>query len=153
MKTISAKILLFLFLCSPAVISASPDREAIEKEVFEVLDNFMASFNAMDPAAHVSTYHFPHFRLARCAMSSWETKEEALTVHKGYFKTLPDTGWHKSMWVHRNIISLSENKVHVDTQFRRVRKDGTEITTANSLYVLIKVDGRWGVKMRSSFLR
>ena len=85
-------------------------------------------------------------------MTTIETKEAAITVHKGYFETLSNTEWHKSVWLHRKIITLSENKVHVDTRFRRVRKDGTEITTASSLYVLIKKDGRWGVKLRSSFL-
>ena len=71
MKSISAKALLLLLLFPAIVISAEPDREAIEKEVFAVLDKFMSSFNAMDPVAHVTTYHFPHFRLARGSMSSW----------------------------------------------------------------------------------
>lgn len=149
------KILLTLILLAAVTgaFGADPDREAIEKDVFEVLDTFMASFNSMDSDAHVSTLHLPHFRLARGAMTSLETKEEAIAAHKSYFETLPDTGWHKSKWVHRKIIHMSENKVHVDIQFRRDRKDGTEITTASSLYVLIKKDGRWGVKMKSSFLR
>ena len=85
-------------------------------------------------------------------MSSWETEKEVIETHERIFKALPYTGWHKSIWVHRKIVSLSETKVHVDTQFRRVRKDGTEIKTASSLYVLIKKDGRWGIKLRSSFL-
>ena len=106
----------------------------------------------MDSVAHVTTLHFPHFRLARGSMRIRETEEEAIALQQNYFKTLRDTEYHKSIWVHRKIINMSENKVHVDTQFRRVRKDGTEITTASSLYVLIKKDGRWGVKMRSSFL-
>lgn len=152
MKSISAKVLLLLLLFPAIAISAEPDRQAIEKEVFAVLDKFMLSFNAMDPVAHVTTYHFPHFRLARGSMKSWETEKEVIETHKRIFKALPATGWHKSSWVHRKIISLSESKVHVDTQFRRVRKDGTEIKTARSLYVLIKVDGKWGIKLRSSFL-
>ena len=152
MKSMSAKALLLLLLFPTVVISAEPDRQAIEKEVFAVLDKFMSSFNAMDPGAHVTTYHFPHFRLARGSMSSWETEKEVIETHERIFKALPHTGWHKSIWVHRKIVGLSETKVHVDTQFRRVRKDGTEIKTASSLYVLIKKDGRWGIKLRSSFL-
>ena len=152
MKINSAKILLFLILFPTIVVSAEPDRQAIEKEVFAVLDNFILSFSAMDSVAHVTTLHFPHFRLARGSMRIWETEEEAIAAQQSFFKNLPDTGWHKSIWVRRKIINMSENKVHVDTQFRRVRKDGTEITTASSLYVLIKKDGKWGVKLRSSFL-
>lgn len=85
-------------------------------------------------------------------MNVWPTEADAVQAHVDLFKTLPDTGWDKSIWIHRRIVTLSESKVHVDTRFRRLRKDGSEIGTYDSLYILIKKDGRWGIKMRSSFL-
>ncbi|MDA0348340.1 MAG: hypothetical protein O3C43_17910 [Verrucomicrobia bacterium] len=151
MKLKSAYLLLLLFSTPRLGMAANLDRQAIEKEVFEVLDQFLISFSAKDPVAHVSTLHFPHFRLAGASMTIWETKEVGITANKSTLENLSSTGWDKSIWVHREIISLSEDKVHVNTRFRHLRKDGSEIRSADSLCVLIKRDGRWGVLLRSSF--
>lgn len=153
MKLHSAKFLLLLFLFPFLGIAAEPDRQAIEKEVFEVLDQFLITFSAKAPVAHVSTLQFPHFRLVGGSMDIWETEEEGITANKSILENLSNSGWDKSIWVHREIINLSDDKVHVSTRFRHLRKDGSEIRYANSLCVLIKKDGRWGVKLRSSFLR
>jgi len=132
--------------------AAQGDSSQTEKEVMGVLDAFMASFNASDPEAHTATYHFPHFRLAQGNMASWETREDAISVHKFLFLKLLITGWHKTEWLDRKIISITDAKVHVATRFRRLREDGSEIVTAESLYVLTKENDRWGIKLRSSYL-
>ena len=62
----------------------------------DVLDEFMASFNARDAEGHPATYHFPHYRLARGTMNVWETREDAVQDHIRAFELLPDTGWHHS---------------------------------------------------------
>jgi hypothetical protein len=128
------------------------DHDQIEAEAMDVLDRFMATFNSRDPAGHAATYQFPHFRLARGVMNSWPTQADATSAHEIVFQALPDTGWTRSEWVHRKIVTLSASKVHVDTRFRRLREDGSVIGVYDSLYVLTKANGRWGVKMRSSFL-
>ena len=61
--------------------------------------------------------------------------------------------WHHSAWEKRRILHWSESKVHVDTKFSRYREDGSVIASYDSLYILTKEDGRWGVKMFSSFAR
>ena len=132
--------------------SVASDTAAIEQAVMAVLDDFMTSFSGRDPVAHAATYHFPHFRLAGGVMRSWATAEDAIRDHEALFKNLPATGWHKSIWLDRQITTLSDTKVHVNTRFQRLRADGSEIGAYHSLYVLIKQDGRWGIKMRSSFL-
>jgi hypothetical protein len=48
-------------------------------------------------------------------------------------------------------VQASGGKVHVDTRFTRYRKDGSKIASYESLYVLTKEGGKWGVKLRSSF--
>ncbi len=117
-----------------------------------VLDEFIRSFSAKDPVAHAAPYHVPHYRLARGEMNSWETEVDVVQSHVEAFKILPDTGWDRSIWIDRQIVTLTETKVHVATRFRRLREDGSEIGTYDSLYILIFQDGRWGIKMRSSFL-
>jgi len=152
MNILPIAILLGALLITSVSISAEPDSALIEREVMAVLDDFMTSFSGRDPVGHAETYHFPHFRLAGGVMRSWPTAEDAIRDHEALFKTLPATGWYKSVWLDRQIITLSDTKVHVNTRFQRLRADGSEIGAYNSLYVLIKQDGRWGIKMRSSFL-
>lgn len=124
----------------------------LESEATAVLDAFMATFNARDAEAHTATYHFPHYRLARGAMSFWETRAVAEQDYRQVFQRLPETGWQRSRWVSREVVTASADKIHVATRFQRLRADGTVIGTYDSLYVLIRRDGRWGVKLRSSFL-
>ena len=149
-----ARICILLVVISLFSVSsrAESDYEQIESEVMEVLDAFMESFSASNSQAHTATYHFPHFRLAGGAMQSWETRADAVKAHVSVFKILPGTGWHRSIWLDREFISISDTKVHVATRFRRLREDGSEIVTTESLYVLIFKDGRWGIKLRSSYL-
>ena len=120
----------------------------VKTEVLQVLDDYMRTFNAKDAAAWQATYHFPHYRLASGKMS---VLERVGLLDSTVFVRLRQAGWHHRVWDHRNIIQCSDNKVHVDTKFSRYRSDGSKIGSYESLYIVTKEDGRWGVKMRSSF--
>lgn len=122
-----------------------------EREVMAVLDEFMAAFNALDVERWEATFHFPHYRLASGAMHVLEAPGgQPVEQLKAYLKA---EGWHRSEWARREIVHFSDTKVHVDTAFTRFRQDGSAIGTYDSLYVLTKEEGRWGVKLRSSFAR
>ena len=139
---------------SAALAPATPapgelDRSAIECEVMAVLDEFMVAFNGMDMAAWEATLHFPHYRLAGAGMTVLEAPGQrdgaALEAR------LEATGWHHSAWDRREIVHLGSDKVHVDTRFVRYRADGSVLAAYDSLYVLTRENGRWGIKLRSSF--
>jgi hypothetical protein len=121
----------------------------VKTEVLKVLDDYMATFNAKDLKGWESTYQFPHYRLASGKMVVLENAglRDSLRV----FGPLVQAGWHHSRWEHRNIVHASDNKVHVDTQFSRFKADGSKLGVYESLYILTKENGRWGVKMRSSY--
>ena len=124
-------------------------RETIEAEVIEVLDTWMEAFNRMDIVAWENTFHFPHYRLAsgnmRILNKPGEQDVERIKTN------LTARGWHHSGWDRRNMVHVSESKVHVDTQFTRYRADGSVVASYESLYVLTYEEGRWGIKLRSSF--
>ena len=124
-------------------------RETIEAEVIEVLDTWMEAFNRMDIVAWENTFHFPHYRLAsgnmRILSKPGEQDVERIKTN------LTARGWHHSAWDRRNMVHVSESKVHVDTQFTRYRADGSVVASYESLYVLTYEEGRWGIKLRSSF--
>ena len=121
----------------------------VSAAVFQVLDEYMATFNAKDLAGWERTYQFPHYRLASGKMSVLE--KAGLRDPAKVFGELQKTGWDHSQWDHRNIIQASADKVHVDTEFSRYRADGSLIGHFESLYILTKEDGKWGIKFRSSY--
>lgn len=124
---------------------ASSEKTAINK----VLDDYLTTFNAKDLKGWEGTYQFPHYRLASGKMSVLE--KAGLRDSASVFGPLQKAGWDYSKWDHRNIVQASETKVHVDTKFTRYRKDGSQVASYESLYVLTKENGKWGVKLRSSF--
>ena len=78
------------------------------------------------------------------------TLAEDLARLRAVRKALGD-GWHHSAWGRRKIIHAAADKAHVDTLFVRYRADGSVIGSFESMYVLTKEQGRWGVKLRSSY--
>jgi hypothetical protein len=120
----------------------------IESEVMRLLDDYMSAWNRKDLAAWERTFHFPHYRLASGKMTVLDRPglQDATRVWAS-----AGSDWHHSRWDRRRTIHSSADKVHVDTKFTRCRADGSVIGSFESLYIATKEDGRWGVKMRSSF--
>ena len=152
MKHSKSISLLLLLLALTLTASKLPAETSDEQEIFSVLDDFMTSFSESDPIGHAATYHVPHFRLARGDMSNWEKIEDVITAHERIFRNLSETDWHHSEWIERKLIGLTDTKAHIATTVGRFREDGSQIVIFESLYILIKKDGRWGIKFRSSYL-
>lgn len=111
------------------------------------LDAFMAAFNARDLAAWEKTFNFP---------SVWLASGTMVIIEPGYHR--PEmfgqgalTGWDHSAWERRVVIHAGPDKVHFDTRFTRYRADGSIIGGFDSIYVVTREDGHWGVKARSSY--
>lgn len=113
----------------------------------ERLDAFMTAFNARDLPAFEATFNFPHVRFASGAVT---------VINPGYHKAemfergaLSD--WDHSAWERRDVIHAGADKVHIDTRFTRYRKDGSVIGGFDSIYIVTRQDGRWGIQGRSSY--
>ena len=121
--------------------------DSLESVALKILDEYMDGWNKQDLAAWERTFHFPHYRLASGRMTVLEApgQQDAKRLWQAI------DGWHHSKWDRRRIIHQSPEKIHVDTKFTRYRKDGSVIGAYESLYILTKENGRWGVKLRSSF--
>ena len=111
------------------------------------LDGFMTAFNARDLQAYEATFNFPHVRFASGTVT---------IINPGYHKpemfergALAD--WDRSAWARREVIHAGADKVHIDTRFTRYRKDGSVIAGFDSLYIVTRQNGRWGIQGRSSF--
>lgn len=113
----------------------------------ERLDAFMKAFNARDLAAFEATFNFPHVRFASNTVT---------VINPGYHKPeMFERGalseWDHSAWARREVIHAGADKVHIDTRFTRFRKDGGVIGGFDSIYIVTRLDGRWGIQGRSSF--
>ncbi|MBS0361992.1 MAG: hypothetical protein JSR98_11470 [Proteobacteria bacterium] len=112
-----------------------------------VLDAFMTAFNARDIPAWEATFNFPSVRLASqglVILNAGDAKPER-------FKTGALAEWDHSAWDRREVIHAGPDKVHIDTRFTRYRKDGSVIGGFDSVYVVTREDGHWGIKIRSSY--
>lgn len=111
------------------------------------LDAFMKAFNARDLPAFEATFNFPHVRFA---------SGQVTVINPGFHKPeMFERGalaeWDHSAWERRDVIHAGADKVHIDTRFTRYRKDGSVIAGFDSIYIVTRQDGRWGIQGRSSF--
>jgi hypothetical protein len=113
-----------------------------------VLDDYLAAFNTLDPVALDRTCHFPHFRLLGDQLT---TEAHAGIQTLETMQALLGPEWQRTAWDERRVVQAAAEKVHVAARFTRYRRDGSSIGTFESLYVITRERGRWGVKLRSSF--
>ena len=117
------------------------------KPALEVMDRFMAGFNAKDMTALEATFHFPHLRLASYPIQVLT----GLGQQDDIFGQLAAEGWARSGWEKRTIIQCSAEKAHIAATFARFHADGSEYSHYDGLYVVEFRDGFWGITARSTF--
>mgnify|MGYP001180336016 FL=1 len=140
-------LICFAFLLSLHSWSDSYEDEAI-KSAMKALDSFMETFNSQDMKSWSETLNYPHVRFSGGNVKVWASKEEYASID--IFDRLKETGWHYSAWLSRDVILVSEKKVHISTVFQRYNKSNEPIEKYQSLYIVTREEGHWGVKARSS---
>jgi hypothetical protein len=143
--TLAAALLLTLAVAAP---TEARDAEA-EAAAMKVLDAFMTAFNGRDVAAFETVLHYPHYRIASGEVSVLQDPKMLPALFQRFVAAMPS--WDHSAWARREVIHSGPDKVHIDTRFTRYRADGSELASYDSLYIVTKRDGRWGVLARSSF--
>jgi hypothetical protein len=138
-----------LALAFAVVAPAKAGDSAAEAAAMKVLDSFMTAFNARDVAAFEATLHFPHYRIASGDVSVLRDPRTLPELFERFVAAMPS--WDHSAWERRKVIHSGPDKVHIDTRFTRFQADGSVIASYDSLYIVTKQDGRWGVLARSSF--
>lgn len=123
-----------------------PYRAQIEAAM-ACLDLFMRGFNARDVATYDEAFNFPSVRLASNTLRIINKGDQKPSL----FDNLQNTGWDHSAWRRREVIHAGPDKVHIDTNFARYRKDGSVLGGYDSMYVVNNENGHWGVKIRSSY--
>ena len=108
-------------------------------------------FNKRDKKICTEFLHFPHIRL-------WENKfsvfseEEFLEGFDEQTKKLKSEGWNHTITLDIKPIQSSKNKVHLLLHQSRRNKKNQEYHNFKTLWILTKINGKWGIQFRSSFL-
>ena len=113
----------------------------------DVMDRHLRALNAQDAAALAATLHFPHYRLSGGVMRTWETPETYLAD----FRARAGGEWRRSRWDAIDVLAASEDKVHLDVRFSRLRGDGSVLARHRSLWVISRIGNVWAAQLRSSF--
>ena len=130
--------------------AAESAAEAARSAAVGVMNEFLVAFNARDEAAWADTLHYPHVRLASQEVRVYESREAFLeSADLDAFAAA--TGWRYSTWDSMKVVQDSADKVHVLVQFSRFDAADELISSFASFYVVERVDGRWGIRARSSF--
>jgi len=123
------------------------DRES-EAEARKVIEAYFPLFNSRDAKALLAVIGFPHIRVAdgrttiiRSA-AEWTGDPTPLD---------PAEGWHHSGLESLEFIQSSADKVHARVVFGRYHADGTRYVTYETLWIVTRVQGRWGIQVRSTF--
>lgn len=111
------------------------------------LDAFLTAFNARDLAAYEATFNFPHVRFASGTVTVLKPGDQKQSL----FTTGSLSEWDHSAWLRRSVIHAGPDKVHIDTRFARYRRDGSLIAAFDSIYIVTRQNGRWGIQARSSY--
>ena len=123
-----------------------------EPEAIRALEAFMAALNSGDNQALFDTIHVPHVRISgEGAMAIYETREDLEKNYLKEFAARAGDSWHHTVLDWTEVNHSSENKVHVFIQWTRYDKDGGQLATHQSLWVMTNLNGRWGAQARSSF--
>ncbi len=158
MRRKSHSIAVIALLLQISLCGAATADEERDSKVMAVLDEYLEALNVLDIERHVETYHFPHYRHAGAKITVWKNAREAMPIlevdkskRRVWLRQALAEDWDRSEWTRREIVQADATKVHVATTFVRLRKDGSEIASFDSLYVLTFEEGRWAIKGRSSF--
>lgn len=111
-----------------------------------VLDRFTEAFNRQDVASMDATLHFPHVFLGSLPVV-WS---HAGSLSPDFFPKLVESGWAFSRYTKKEVVLASSERVHVLVEYDRCRADGSVLSKHAALWIVSRIDGKWGIQVRSN---
>lgn len=124
------------------------EKEAIETAILWNEEGF----NKRDRKISVDLMHFPHVRLWNNQFSIFNSEEEFLKGFDQQTQKLEQEGWTHTVTKDIKSVQSDESKVHLLLLQSRRNKDDIEIENFQTLWIMTKIDEKWGIRFRSSFL-
>lgn len=122
---------------------------ASEREAaLAVVRAYIDTFNGKDIKAFEGTLHFPNMRHADGKIFVMEAPTNDPRLFEWLEKSI---GWDHTGLDAAEVIQCGPDKVHVAVRVTRRRADDSPIHSFDSLYVVTREEGRWAIKVRSSY--
>jgi hypothetical protein len=115
----------------------------------QVLKNYMQAWNSRDAVAFSSCLHLPSLRIN--GKNQIQIFSSTSDISHLFEKLSAQDDFIQSHWVQASVIHASAEKIHIACSFNREFKEGKMAGPFHSLYILTFEQGRWGVRLRSSF--
>ena len=93
-----------------------------------------------------ATLHFPHF-FSGVPTVIWQ---RAGSLSPDFFPTLVSSGWAYSRYTKKEVILAGPERVHFLIEYDRCRSDDSVLSTQTAIWIVVRVDGRWGIQVRSN---
>ncbi len=140
-------------MSAPAVPPVPPLPPAVQdtEGARAALDAFLDALNSRSVPDWTRTLHFPHLRVHDGAVTVWDTPEIYVESATPEVAQLVATGWDHSRWEKVELIQTSADQVHAQVRFGRYDAEDRPLGSFESVYVLTRQEGRWGVLARIGF--
>ena len=135
----------FASFVTPEASAGAAVSDAIA-EASACLDRFTERFNACDTAGMDGALHFPHLMLSGADRLEWQASGHHPA---GFFEQLMASGWQRTRYQSKEAVLASADKVHFVVSYTREDEAGTVLSTHRNLWIATRVDGRWGISLRS----
>ena len=122
------------------------------KEAIDLCMYWEKGFNERNRDICIKAMHFPHVRLWKNTFSIFHVAEDFL---KGFDKQTADLekeSWGRTVTLDIKAIQSSDDKVHLTLHQSRRDKENREYHNFVTLWIVTKIEGKWGIQFRSSFL-
>jgi hypothetical protein len=136
-----------LLLAQGGNLAAQQPRDArSEAEARKVIEAYFPLFNKRDAKGLLNVVNFPHVRVTDTgtviipSAKEWKGDPTPLESH-----------WHHTGLDSLTFVQSDAEKAHALVVFSRYRSDGKRYVSYPTLWIVTKVNGRWGIQVRSTF--
>ena len=109
-------------------------------------------FNNRNKEICTDLLNFPHIRLWKNKFSIFNHKDDFLVGFDDQTKRLKEEGWDHTVTLDIKVVQSDETKVHLLLHQSRRNSKNIEYHNFHTLWIMTKVEGKWGIQFRSSFL-
>ena len=121
-----------------------------EPEVVAPIEACMAAANRRDLDGVRATSRFPHVLFSLATVTHYPAAADFSFA--AFDARTSGQGWSHSTFDSHDVLMSGPDKAHLDIGFTRWRADGSKIGAYHAMYIVVRIDGRWGIQARSSQL-
>lgn len=124
---------------------------AAESGAIRAVQEYMTALNEADHKTLFEKLHTPHIRIAGEDVTIYATRKELEEEYLPGFMNRAGPSWKYTTLDSVEVLQSSVKKVHLFIQWTRYDEHERAITTQQALWIMRKIDGKWGAQARSSF--